>query len=66
MPGAGAPRALEDHHLRRRPEAERNDGSHGARRVLDGAMHGAAFLAYVEQALVPTLKPGDIVVMDNR
>ena len=33
--------------------------------VLDGAMHGAAFLAYVEQALVPTLKPGDIVVMDN-
>ena len=33
--------------------------------VLDGAMHGAAFLAYVEQALVPILKPGDIVVMDN-
>ena len=33
--------------------------------VLDGAMHGAAFLAYVEQLLVPTLKPGDIVVMDN-
>ena len=31
--------------------------------VLDGAMHGAAFLAYVEQALVPMLKPGDIVVM---
>ena len=33
--------------------------------ALDGAMHGAAFLAYVEQALVPTLKPGDIVAMDN-
>ena len=33
--------------------------------VLDGAMHGAAFLAYVEQVLVPTLKPGEIVVMDN-
>lgn len=33
--------------------------------VLDGAMHGAAFLAYVDQVLVPTLKPGDIVVMDN-
>lgn len=33
--------------------------------VLDGAMHGAAFLAYVEQVLVATLKPGDIVVMDN-
>jgi len=33
--------------------------------TLDGAMHGAAFLAYVEQVLVPTLRPGDIVVMDN-
>jgi transposase len=33
--------------------------------VLDGAMDGAAFLAYVEQVLGPTLLPGDIVVMDN-
>ena len=33
--------------------------------VLDGAMHGVAFLAYVEQVLVPTLNPGDIVIMDN-
>ena len=33
--------------------------------ILDGAMHGDAFLAYVEQVLVPTLIPGDIVVMDN-
>ncbi len=33
--------------------------------VLDGPMNGAAFLAYVEQMLVPTLKPGDIVIMDN-
>jgi transposase len=33
--------------------------------VLDGAMNGAAFLAYVEQVLVPTLAPGDVVVMDN-
>lgn len=33
--------------------------------VLDGAMDGAAFLAYLEQVLVPTLRPGDIVVMDN-
>jgi len=33
--------------------------------ILDGAMHGDAFLAYVEQVLVPTLAPGDIVVMDN-
>ncbi len=33
--------------------------------VLDGPMNGPAFLAYVEQVLVPTLQPGDIVVMDN-
>ena len=28
-------------------------------------MNGPAFLAWVEQALAPTLRPGDIVVMDN-
>ncbi|SER89009.1 Transposase, partial [Azotobacter beijerinckii] len=33
--------------------------------VLDGAMNGPAFLAYVGQVLVPELTPGDIVVMDN-
>lgn len=33
--------------------------------VLDGAMHGAAFRAYVEQVLVPEIGPGDIVIMDN-
>ena len=33
--------------------------------ILDGAMHGTAFLAYVEQVLAPTLSPGDIVIMDN-
>lgn len=33
--------------------------------TLDGAMSGAAFAAYVEQVLAPTLTPGDIVVMDN-
>jgi transposase len=33
--------------------------------VLDGPMNAAAFLAYLEQVLVPTLIPGDIVVMDN-
>ena len=33
--------------------------------LLDGAMNGDAFLAYVRQVLVPTLAPGDIVVMDN-
>lgn len=33
--------------------------------VLDGPMTGEAFRAYVEQFLVPTLSPGDVVVMDN-
>jgi transposase len=33
--------------------------------VIDGAVNGDIFLAYVQQVLVPTLKPGDIVVMDN-
>ena len=33
--------------------------------VLDGPMNGAAFQAYVEQVLAPTLHPGDIVVLDN-
>ena len=33
--------------------------------VLDGPMNGDWFMAYVEQVLVPTLCPGDIVVMDN-
>ncbi len=33
--------------------------------VLDGPMDGTSFIAYVEQMLAPTLRPGDIVVMDN-
>src|SRR3954463_13114059 len=33
--------------------------------MIDGPMNGPAFLAYVEQVLVPTLRPGQIVVMDN-
>lgn len=33
--------------------------------VIDGAMNGDAFVAYVERLLAPTLRPGDIVVMDN-
>jgi transposase len=33
--------------------------------VVDGAMNGPVFLAYVEQQLVPTLRPGDTVIMDN-
>jgi transposase len=33
--------------------------------VLDGPINGVAFQAYVDQVLVPELRPGDIVVMDN-
>ena len=33
--------------------------------VFDGPINGASFLAWVQQALVPTLSAGDIVIMDN-
>lgn len=33
--------------------------------VFDGPLDNPAFLAYVEQVLVPTLHPGDVVVLDN-
>ena len=33
--------------------------------MLDGAMDGPAFRAYVTKVLVPELRPGDVVVMDN-
>jgi hypothetical protein len=33
--------------------------------VLDGPINGDWFEAYVDQVLVPTLRPGDIVIMDN-
>jgi transposase len=33
--------------------------------VIDGPINGESFLAYVEQVLAPTLKPGDIVIIDN-
>jgi transposase len=33
--------------------------------VIDGPINGESFLAYVEQMLVPTLQPGDIVIIDN-
>jgi transposase len=33
--------------------------------VFDGPIDGPSFLAYVEQVLIPTLRPGDVVVLDN-
>ena len=44
--------------------ALRHDGL-SAPCVFDGAINGPRFLAYVEQALAPTLRPGDVVVLDN-
>jgi transposase len=37
----------------------------GAPAVFDGPIDSPSFLAYVEQVLVPTLRPGDVVVLDN-
>lgn len=34
--------------------------------VVDGAIHGALFKGWIVQHLVPTLRAGDIVVMDNQ
>ena len=33
--------------------------------LFDGPINGERFHAYVEQFLVPTLKPGDVVILDN-
>jgi len=33
--------------------------------LLDGPMNAERFLVYVERVLIPSLEPGDIVVMDN-
>jgi transposase len=44
--------------------ALRSDGL-VAGQVLDGPMTGDRFVAYVEHVLVPTLRAGDVVVMDN-
>lgn len=37
----------------------------GAPAVFDGPIDSPSFLADVEQVLVPTLRPGDVVVLDN-
>lgn len=40
-------------------------GGLSAPMVTDGAINGDLFVAYVEQVLVPALRPCDVVVMDN-
>jgi transposase len=42
----------------------RRDGTHAAM-ALQGAVDAPAFEAYVEQVLLPTLRPGDLFVLDN-
>ena len=37
----------------------------GAPAVFNGPIDNPSFLAYVEQVLIPTLRPGDVVVLDN-
>ena len=61
MPCRRAAWALEDHNV---TGALRVDGM-TAPMMLDGPMNRAAFQAYVEQVLVPTLRRGDTVIMDN-
>ena len=33
--------------------------------VFDGPIDNPSFLAYIDQILVPTLRPGEVVVLDN-
>jgi transposase len=40
-------------------------GGMAAPLAIDGAVNGDLFVAYVERVLVPALRPGDVVVMDN-
>jgi transposase len=57
--GAARPLAHHDLHGRFAPR------SHHRSWFIEGPINGEAFLLYIEKVLVPTLRPGDIVVMDN-
>jgi DDE superfamily endonuclease len=39
--------------------------AHRSARLFDGPINGERFHAYVEQFLAPTLKSGDVVILDN-
>ena len=54
-------RALADQHVSRRVAGYRTDGPG----VFDGVIDGESFRAYIDQILVPTLHPGDLVIADN-
>lgn len=55
------PRPLADHDLRSCPARRRNRRSC----VFDGPINAASFRAWIDQQLLDTIGPGDIVVMDN-
>ena len=55
-------RALADQHVSRRVAGHGADRTGG---LFDGAIDGESFRAYIEQILVPTLQPGDIVIADT-
>jgi putative transposase len=57
----GPARQVEDLDFPRRIAQRRID----APCLFDGPINGERFHAYVEQFLVPTLKPGDVVILDN-
>jgi transposase len=52
---------LENHDLRRLSSSR----PHRAPWLIDGPINGEGFRTYVEKMLAPTLKPGDLVIMDN-
>ncbi len=54
-------RPSQDDHIGCGPAQHRNDRT----TVIDGPINGEWFEAYVAQVLVPTLKPGDVVILDN-
>jgi len=61
-PADGLPaRPPQDHDVGRGPAHDRDDRTNGARRPINGEW----FEAYVGQVLVPELRHGDIVIMDN-
>ena len=59
--GPGATRPLDDHDLPRCPAHDRLT----APWLIEGPIDGQSFAIYVERVLLPTLQPGDIVIMDN-
>jgi len=59
--GESSPWPLENHDLRRLSSSRPHRGPW----LIDGPINGEGFRTYVEKALVPTLKPGDLVIIDN-